>query len=474
MRDEVILVAAPGETLVLRRRAGVLTAFEAQTTLDQQALPATRRGDILLVRIIRVLRGAKGALADLGQGVTGFLPLPAMVLTPEGRTETPRDGLAALVQVARTGLGDKGPRLTAELSLPGRFCVFLPSRAKTAPPVSAPKILSQAQREALAPPLADGEGVVLRTAAKGATADHVAREWQAHTTAWAEILAAARTAQAPACLRRDATVMERVLRDTSDLHRLRIIAGDAATARHVEGLLARWEVDAPVETVTDPLGTLGLREVLDGLTARTVALPGGGSLVIDATEALTAIDVNGGAEGGVAEGETTRRAINMAAARAIPALIRLRDIGGLVVVDFLGAPDAAQRTALERALKDGTKGDAMAVRLGKLSGFGTLELTRQRGGDGALDRWQAVCGACGGTGRVPAVERVGLDLLAVLASERPVRGQVYLGPALDAWVRARHDRIGQELARFAVAGIQFTRDETAPALAWRLDKEKAS
>ncbi len=474
----IILSRAPGQILAALVGSDGLEAFEIIVTLRARVGEAPARlRDIMLGRVSRVVRGAGGALIDLGPDGMGFLPLgqPVLARRPRGEgwhsVDQPEDGQAVLTQIARLGQASgetaKGPRLTGDVQIPGRACIYrLSAPAKERVRMSRQLGGDDAAslKDRVKGVLGDTDGFILRTAAAQADGAAVAAEAAVLRARGQEVLDQAIKADPPVRLWRDGPPLARLLREWVGPHGCRVVVDDPILAKDVESILddAVWP---PVEIVRLPHGQSALAEAdiedqIDRLTRRHVPLAGGGSIVIDGTEALTAIDVNGGGRRGLE--------VNLEAASAIARQIRLRDIGGLIVIDFIDLKEPRHRDRVLETLRQGLILDGAPVRFGVFSGFGTLELTRARSGAGASDAWMRPCPTCDGTGRVLSREAAGLALLRAL----PVisrESSVAVGAELAGWIEGQGE--GLKAAFEAVGRMPpvFRRAQDLPPLGWRVD-----
>ncbi len=407
MSDERIVIAStPGRSVFAFTVDGVLERLEIVSAFDDDT--AWVPGDVVLGRIVKVLKNGQGAMVDLGGTIAGFLPLKSAktVAAPGGGTVRDlHEGAAVMAQVARAGVDGKGPRLRADIRLPD--------------PALRPGLDAQARE-----------------------ADPPARLW------------------------RDGPPLTRILRAWRGARDVPVLVDTPALRREVDLLLGDSGPVTAIQERDGALAATGLEDQIDLLFARTVPLGDGASITIDPTEALTAIDVNAGPDGVPG---SRRLTVNRAAAGTIARHLRLRDIGGLIVIDFLDLDRADDRERLRDDLRAAVQADTMAVEIGPVSGFGTIEVTRQRSGMGLLDRWQSACGRCGGTGRVPSMESRALDMLAAI-TRHDVRGPltVMLGAALHDWIMDRLAVVKAEFTRHGLALVTFARDDALAPADWAL------
>lgn len=369
--------------------------------LDRPDMPS-RIGEIRLGRVQRVDKGVDAAFVELGLERPALLPLREH----DGR---PAEGDEVMVQVTRDGRDGKGARVTGRPLLPGRLLTFDAHHPgiKLSPRL-ADSGTAQHAAEIMRGLCGPGEGFILRAAAPGASPEALAREAAALRHAWAEVIARRAGAKPPACLHRDDAIVS-VLRDLVEpLDEIVIDSRGGADA-----LRARLETGLPEFA---PLVTFraardwvpGLDEIdeqIDAALDPEVKLAGGGSLVIEPGRTLTVIDVNSGATaadgGGRQAGERRFLEANLAAAAEIARQLRLRNLGGIVVIDFIDLKKPPARVRVIEALKAATSNDPAPCWIGQMSRLGLVEMTRRRRGASLAEMLTRVCPTCDGGGRVP-------------------------------------------------------------------------
>jgi len=296
-----------------------------------------------------------------------------------------RPGDEAIVQITKEGIGTKGPSLTTALSIPGRYLVLMPGLGRLG--VSR-KIEDEATRRQLRDLLAglhppEGMGFIVRTAGLGRTKRDLQRDLQYLVRLWKVVQTRAQSTKAPAEVFRESDLVMRTLRDafTPDITTIWIDSEAVlkrvrefmkiAMPRHVD--VARLYADKV------PLfHKYRVEEAIERIYSRTVSLPKGGSLVIDQTEALVAIDVNSGRFRHGRDAEESAHQLNLMAAKEVARQIRLRDLGGLLVIDFVDMLKAENRRHVERVFREAFKGDKARSQMLHISKFGIIEMTRQR------------------------------------------------------------------------------------------------
>lgn len=316
-------------------------------------------------------------------------------------------GQMVAVQITKDAIGDKGPTLTTYISIPGRYLVLMPSLQRTG--VSR-KIDDDKERRRLKRILSslnipEGMGVIVRTAGVGKTKAEIKRDLDYLLLAWEDFSQRLKTGRNPAPLYQESDVTVRTMRDlyTSETESV-IVDEERVFERMIE--FTKKLMPDQVERVRRHEGprplfqSYGVEQDFERIFARRVELPSGGSIVIDQTEALVAIDVNSGRtreEG--AEFEDIALKTNLEAVPEIARQIRLRDLGGIIVLDYIDMMRASGRRAVERATREALKTDRARSKIGRLSQFGLLELTRQRLGPGLNKLLYDTCPRCRGSGR---------------------------------------------------------------------------
>lgn len=317
-----------------------------------------------------------------------------------------RPGQEVLVQVVKEPTGSKGAFLTTYLSLPGRFLVLTPGSEQIG--VSR-KVDNTEERERLRSLLegldpGPGLGVIVRTVSFGASKAALQRDFQYLTRLWKDIRSKGTVTPPPCLLHREPDLAARAVRDylTEDVNEIWV--DDEDTAASICEVISRLFPRRPglVKTHRDQMQTLwerfSLLKQLEQIYAREVFLPSGGRLVFDQTEALTAIDINSGKTSGKNNFEAMALRTNQEAAEAIARQLRLRDLGGQVVIDFIEMRDRSHWRELEKTMRNAMKVDRARYDVGKISSFGLMELVRQRLGSSALSITMESCPLCRGTG----------------------------------------------------------------------------
>ncbi|MEQ1783794.1 MAG: Rne/Rng family ribonuclease, partial [Hyphomonadaceae bacterium] len=327
-----------------------------------------------------------------------------------------------LVQVVKEERGNKGAALTTYLSLAGRYCVLMPNTSRGGG--ISRKITNASDRRRLKSITSEfaiprGAGLIVRTAGAKRTKNEVRRDFEYLTKLWQQIVGKTMESMAPALIHEEGHLVLRAVRDLYDKDVERIIVeGDEAynEARNFVKMLmpshtrkvVHHEESGPLFVMT------GVEDQLESIFGTTVQLPSGGYIVINQTEALVAIDVNSGKATRERNVENTALKTNMEAAAEACRQMRLRDLAGLIVIDFIDMEDSKNNRAVEKKMKDSLKIDRARVQTGRISQFGLFEISRQRRRAGVLELSSEVCDHCGGTGRKRSIESAAIQLLRMI------------------------------------------------------------
>ena len=380
---------------------------------------AKTKGNIYKAVIHNIDSNLQAAFVNYGPQKNGFLQIdevhPEYFNTSHeptrGRKYPPiqkvlKQGQELLVQVVKEPTGTKGAFLTTYLSLPGRFLVLTPGREQIG--VSR-KVDDDGERSRLRELLngltpGPGLGVIVRTASMGTSKTTLQKDLQNLKKTWKEVRALGTEQAAPSLIYQEMDLTTRAVRDYLTEQVSEVWIDDEPTAHAVEELAKRLFpqkkklVNVHKDSGTTLFERFNLQRQLDQIHSREVALPSGGRLVFDPTEALTAIDINSGRSGGKTNFEDMAYRTNLEAAKMIPLQLRLRDIGGQVVADFIEMRDKNHWRDVEKTLRNGMKVDRARYDIGKIGPFGMLEMVRQRLGSSAISVSMEVCPLCKGTG----------------------------------------------------------------------------
>ncbi|MFV2216330.1 ribonuclease E/G [Actinomadura sp. LOL_016] len=368
-------------------------------------------GNVYLGKVQNVLPSMEAAFVDVGKGRNAVLyagevnwDVAGLVGQPRRIESALKSGQSVLVQVTKDPLGHKGARLTSQVSLPGRYLVYVPDGSMTGISRKLPDKERSRLKQILKKVMPDNAGVIVRTAAEGATEEELSRDVSRLAAQWESIQKKVKTASAPSLLYGEPDLTIRVVRDifNEDFSKL-VVSGAGAwdtvseyvqyVAPHLADRVERWTDDQ------DVLGAFRVDEQIAKALDRKVWLPSGGSLVIDRTEAMTVVDVNTGkftGQGGNLEETVTRN--NLEAAEEIVRQLRLRDIGGIVVIDFIDMVLESNRDLVLRRLVECLSRDRTKHQVAEVTSLGLVQMTRKRVGQGLLEAFSETCESCNGRG----------------------------------------------------------------------------
>ena len=365
-------------------------------------------------------------------------------------------GSEIIVQVTKGPISTKGPRVTANLSIPGRYLVMMPGTKIRG---VSKKIGDANERKRLKKildrlPLPENVGLVVRTVGQGASARAFARDLRNLVSVWNEMQGNVRNLRTPCCIFQEPDLCERVIRDwlTEDVDS--IVIDDQASydsmreiashiSRRARGKINRYDGDAGI------FDHYGVERQLQNAFARQVALKSGGCLVIDETEALIAVDVNTGHYKGKGSQEDAIREVNLEAVDEVARQLRLRNIGGLVVLDLIDMKSRKHQREVYRALKDALKRDRSRTNVLEISELGLLEMSRQRQDQSILSQLMSVCPYCQGHGLVKSPMAVSIEiqrqLVALLRKAerdgRPFEPKIVIAPQVMQRLRTEDSDI---------------------------------
>ena len=412
---------------------------DGQTLYDidiEQPSKEQKKGNIYKGRIVRLEPSLEAAFVDYGAERHGFLPLkeisrdyfvPGVDPNKAGMKEILREGQEVVIQVDKEERGNKGAALTTFISLAGRYMVLMPN-SPTAGGVSR-RIEGDdraALKEALdALTIPEDMGVIIRTAGVGRDAEELQWDLDYLLHVWRSITDAALSKPASFLIYQESSLIIRALRDylRADVGEILVDtdlmyeqARDFIQSVMPQNLrkLKMYQDDIPL------FNRFQIESQIENAYERQIRLPSGGSIVVDQTEALTAIDVNSSRATKGSDIEETAYNTNLEAAEEVARQMRLRDLGGLVVIDFIDMGSGKHQRAVEDRLQHALKQDRARVQIGKISRFGLLELSRQRLRPSLGESSQIVCPRCDGHGRMRSVESLSLSIIR-LAEEHAMK-----------------------------------------------------
>ncbi len=483
MPNELIINVTLGETRVARVENGVVTELHIERRREEGIV-----GNMYKGKVVRVMPGMQAAFVDIGLDRTAFLHASDVVKdlarfddggegvdlngsakkSPRARSDRNiesvlKDGNDILVQVEKEPMGTKGARITSHVSLPGRFLVFMP----TVEHIGVSRRIGDAKERArlreMIRKLKKGDGgFIVRTVSEGATESEIADDIKYLTRTWKEIERKAAKASTLQMVHAELDVLSRVVRDlfTPDIDRVVVDAKEAY--EHIRDFVANFMpkgVDA-VELYEggEPIfDAFGIEIEITRAIGHKVWLKSGGYIIIEQTEALTAIDVNTGRFVGRRNVEDTILKTNLEAVKEITYQLRLRGIGGIIIIDFIDMERIANRTKVYNALKEALTDDKARTTITKISELGLVEMTRKRIREDLRRQLTNTCPYCEGKGYLKSPDTICYEIFREICREVPQmkakQVQVYCHPSVAgvlydeerAWLAELEERFGRRI-----------------------------
>lgn len=422
MSNELLINATPGEIRAAVVSNGMLTELFIERSSRESLV-----GNIYHARVERVLPGMDAAFIDIGIGRSGFMGLEGARLEggrgdEGGISDFLTEGQLVTVQVTKDAIGRKGAHLTRRLALPGRFLVYTPSQTR----VAVSRQIDEDEKSRLAgivERLAGAEeGFIVRTAAAGAKDAELGDDAKYLRALWLDIESRRDQSQGPGLLRAELDPLLRLFRDhvNNDIETIRLdTPGSLAAARE---FCARYipDLEPRLQLHDDREAIFELHDVegeIDRACGVRLSLASGAVIVVETTEALTAIDVNSASYTGRSHLEDTAFATNMEAAAEVVRQIRLRNIGGLIVIDFIHMIDDARWAEVVGALEAGFAGDRNHTRVMGRTAANLVEITRRRRRESLAEMTTESCACCAGLGRIVTAETVAFNTMRALGRE---------------------------------------------------------
>jgi ribonuclease G len=472
-----------------RRKSGeVPTGYRVAEVYFERRASRSIVGNIYKGKVDNVLPGLEAAFVDIGLDKNGFLHVDEIVLpgvdqVKRGRGSGPRigellqPGQEIVVQVIKDPLKTKGARLSMELTIAGRYMVYAP----TGEGIGVSRRLDDKERDRLRKEAKQldlgGGGAIIRTAAHGARREDFERELQYLFKLNEVLQKRVEASQAPALVFQEADLSVRVVRDIFSAHFERAVVDDEKQHHRLISFFSRTapELVDRVELYQEDLPLFeayGVEPVIEGMLSRRVDLPSGGYLMIDYAEALTVIDVNTGSftgKGRTARLEDTITKTNLEAAEEVVNQLRLRDIGGIIVIDFIDMARARNRDAVLKTLRKALDEDRTKTFVVEISPLGLVEMTRQNVTDGVREIMTKTCPVCAGEGVVKSEETMAIQTARHLrhmvrdaGPDGPEAYLVRLNPRVTAWFIADGARELQALEAETGRFFHFTGSEGLP------------
>ena len=430
MTEEFLINFSPQETRVALMQQGAVQELHIERTASRGIV-----GNIYLGQVVRVLPGLQSTVIDIGLERTAFLHVADIWEERHGNggtNDSPRpiekilsEGQQLLVQVLKDPLGTKGARLTTQISIAGRLLVYLPQEKHIG---ISQRIEGEAAREMLRAkiqeilPADEPGGFIVRTMAESAASDELRADIAYLRRLWAEIKNRAANAQPPSLLHHDLTLAQRLLRDLVTPETTRVVIDSrenfqklSAFAQEfmpqVAGLLQHYTGERPL------FDLFGVEDEIQKALARRVELKSGGYLIIDQTEAMTTIDVNTGGFVGLKNFDDTIFKTNLEAAQTIARQLRLRNLGGIIVADFIDMENEEHKSAVLAELNKMLALDRTRISVNGFTALGLVEMTRKRTRESLAHILCEPCPTCGGRGEVKTARTTCYELLRELLRE---------------------------------------------------------
>lgn len=413
MNEQILINVTPQETRVAVTEQGAVQELHVERDSSRGIV-----GNIYLGRVCRVLPGMQSAFVEIGLARAAFLHVADIWLAKNGDGPVKpiekilSEGQALLVQVVKDPIGTKGPRLSRHLSFPGRFLVYMPGIDHIG---ISRKITDTAERERLRTLIRQhagpNEGFIVRTAAIGEKDEDLVSDVTMLRDLWKEVQVAAEATPAPGLVWQDLRLLHKVLRDMFREEVASFWVDDPSVYGEVRGIIQKLHPDwadrvKPFTSDLPIFEAFGIEQEIEAARSPKVHLRHGGSIVLNQTEALVSVDVNTGRYVGKKDLEETVFHTNMEAIPEIVRQLRLRNLGGIIVVDFIDMLLPEHRDAVMARLQEELQRDRNHARASSLSEFGLVEMTRKRTGPNLERQLTAACPACGGSGRLPSADTI--------------------------------------------------------------------
>lgn len=498
---QVIINAESLETRVAVLENGRLEEFTIERTSDERLVGSIYKG-----KVRNLEDGLKAAFVDIGFDKNAFLHYwdivpnsfdsSVEVVEREGRRrEKPRitqkdiprlypPGSEIIIQVTKGPIGTKGPRVTTNLALPGRYLVLLPNSDQCG---ISRKIENHEERQRLKKilrklTLPDGMGVIIRTVGEGQQARYFVRDLALLLEQWKGIQEKITKQSAPSCVFQEPDLIERTVRDflTEDVER--IVVDTPKDHERVREIITRVKAKRAASKVklyneSQPVfDRFNITRQLETTFSRTVYLKGGGYIVVDETEALVAIDVNTGSHKGSKDQESTIVKVNLEAAEEICRQLRLRNIGGLIVLDFIDMKSRRDQQSVYQRMKEGLKRDRAKTHILPISQLGLMEMTRQRHTESVRSAVYDECSYCHGRGLLKSPLTMSVEIQRKLAQilkrrqrdESDFQLRIVVNPKVLERLRTEDERLLIEMEKKYFGKLSFRADPSCHAEQFRI------
>jgi ribonuclease G len=431
MANELIINAMPHETRVALLEDKVLAEIHIERTKDRGIV-----GNIYKGKVVKVLPGMQAAFVDVGLEKAAFLyvsdvygrvedyeeigfqgeELPTVVNPTLPIEELLSEGQEILVQVSKEPLGTKGTRITSHISLPGRYLVFMPTVDHVG---ISRRIKDEKERRRLRetvlgmkPP---ASGFIVRTASEGAAPEEIRNDMEFLLRLWANVQKKRENSSAPSLIHSDLTMVLRVIRDILSSQVNRIIIDSKEEYDNIISFITSYMPKEKYEITlyekSEPIfDAYGIEMEIDKILGRKVWLKSGGYIVIDMSEALVAVDVNTGRYVGKRNLDDTILKTNLEAAKEIAYQLRLRNIGGIIIIDFIDMEREGDREKVYQVLEEAIKKDRQKTNIFKISELGLVEMTRKRTRENMTRTLGETCPYCEGSGLIKSKTTICFDI----------------------------------------------------------------
>ena len=481
MSEEILVNVTPRETRVAVVENGMLQELHIERGWSRGVV-----GNIYKGRVQRVMPGMQAAFVEIGLDRAAFLhasDVQRPPRTPELAGDEPpqaaqvppvaellRDGQEIVVQVVKDPIGSKGARLTTLISIPSRYLVLLPQSKVIGVSARIEDEAERARLKALVGELAlaaDGHGYIVRTNAEGQPSEALAEDVAYLSRAWERIETGMRDTPVGGCVYEDLSLPMRAVRDLMrrDVERVKVDSREtcdrlrAFAAHYMPGLDEKIEHYNGARPIFD---LYGVEDELQRALEKQVPLKSGGYLVIDQTEAMTTVDVNTGSFLGQRNLEETVYRTNLEAAQSVARQLRLRNLGGIIIIDFIDMVDAEHRRQVLRTLEKALARDHAKTTVYDFSPLGLVEMTRKRTIDSLQRQLSEPCHECGGRGVLKTAETVTYEIFREIVRAvrqfESARLLVIASPKVVARITEEESTAVAELEEFLGKGIRFQGD----------------
>ena len=362
-------------------------------------------GDVYLAQVENILPSIEAAFVNVGSDKMGFLHAQD-VMGKGALQDKLKPKQKIVVQVVKEPVGHKGPRVTTEISLPGRFLVLMPNE----PGINVSKKITSAKERARLKSILNllkpvGVGVIVRTEAEGQSEADIQEDLEILLEKWNNIITSAESLTPPSLLYRDQDLLYRVIREACNEETQEIVVDTAFALNRVQNILQNWHMNKNINVTlykgSEPLlVAMDIHKEIKAALQMKVNLPSGGYLFIQTTEALTVIDVNSGKFTNSATQDETILKTNIEAVHEIARQLRLRNIGGMIIIDFIDMTSRVDKLAMMEELELAIEADKAKPQVGQLSDLGLVEMTRHRQGQALSEIFAKRCPHCQGNGYI--------------------------------------------------------------------------